>query len=173
LKKSLSVPLVFLGTLGLSACQEPPTEIAQVDVHQEFYSSLEDCAQDWGSDPANCTPETSASIADGVATSSSSSASSSGGGGHGGSSFTRYSGPRYYWFRTESGGGYPVAIDHNGDTRRISQGFVANSGPSARPHSVSSSVKPTSLPSHLTATPSISRGGFGRIGSAFAHSSGG
>lgn len=105
LKRSNCVPLVLLGTIAtLSACDGQQN--AQ-QLQQEFYTTIEDCQQDWGADPKNCT------------SASSGSASGHAGGG--------YYGPRYYWDRSI---GHPVAVSPSGETRVVRNSFVSRGAPS-------------------------------------------
>lgn len=71
MKRSISAPLLLLGSIALSACGQSH------ELTQQVYKSKEDCEQDWN---------------DGQSCSQSSGGSSHGSGG-------RWSGPRYYWDR--------------------------------------------------------------------------
>lgn len=197
MKKSLSVPLVCLGTLGslasLTGCDKGNDVPAQteVQVKQDFYTSLEDCQRDWGSDPLNCraamgttevdgqtqvssgftgqtSPSTSAgdpatAAASGQAVATGPSAYPHGYG---------YSGPRYYWFRNEQGG-YPVALEPNGQTRAIANSRINADG--AR-FAERSWVSHSTIPGKYAASADYwrtTRSGFGRTASSLGHSSGG
>lgn len=170
MKRSLSVPLVFLGTLGaLSGCSDEPPANTEVQVKQDFYASLEDCQRDWGTEPQNCQQALGTTTVNGQDTvtsgyngSNASSGSTSGtasagfhGGGGGG-----YAGPRYYWYRNESGG-YPMAVDPDGKTRPVSGSRIPESGARFASQSVSTR---TAMPTHLTASKGVIRSGFGSFG---------
>jgi hypothetical protein len=156
-KRSLTVPLIFIGTLG--ACYYLfSSSDEDVQVQQYTYQSLKECEADWGGDEGNCQPE--------EASSTSSGGGSSGGGsyGHGYNSFysdnastsnQRYRGPRFFWQRNGSEG-HPVEVRPDGSTRQIS-GARLTSG-QASSHAFSS---------HVTSG-SISRGGFGSSAGHFS-----
>lgn len=99
MKRSLSVPLLFLGTLGLTGCGPQPLEQADVPIRQDFYTSATDCRNDWGNEAEHCQPTQPNSA--------------SGTGGHGSSV---YAGPRYYW---DHGSGRPFEVMPSGQTRPI------------------------------------------------------
>lgn len=171
MKRSLTVPLVFLGTLGtLSGCSDAPPANTEVQVKQDFYASLEDCQRDWGSEPQNCQQalstttvngqDTVASGYTGNRTSNDGSGSASSGYHGGGGDGYRYTGPRYFWFRNEQGG-YPMAIDADGKVRRVSGSSIPESGAKYANQSVSTR---TSMPTHMTASKGMIRGGFGSTG---------
>lgn len=153
MKRSISVPLIFLGTLGgLTYCHQRCDIPANTDVQvkQDQYVNLNDCQRDWGIDPQNCreTPANSALTA------------GPGGGAH------TYSGPRYFWYRHENGG-YPVAIDPDGTTHQITGSHITASGAEFARQTTSSH---SSIPTHMTASSGVLRNGFGRMG---CNSSGG
>lgn len=158
-KRSLTVPLIFIGTLGAFYYLFSSND-EDVQVQQYTYQNLQDCQADWGSDDANCQPEQSSSGSSSGGTSS----------GHGGAYTTssynsfygdntnsgqRYNGPRFFWQRTGSGG-YPVEIRPDGSTRQIS-GAKLSVG-QASSHAFSSHVS----------SGSISRGGFGSSAGHFS-----
>lgn len=147
------MPLIFIGTLGamyyfLSSSDE------DVQVRQDSYLSLQDCQADWGSDdPERCRADDSLDN------------SSSHGGGSASHSFytsqanndvrsTHYSGPRYFWQRTDTGG-YPMEIRPDGTTRQITGAKVSNGQPS---HAFGSKFS----------SGSVSRGGFGSSAGHFS-----
>lgn len=145
-KRSLTVPLIFIGTLGamyyfFSSSDE------EIQVRQDSYLSLQDCQADWGSDPENCrveqSPSTSSSSHGFYSTSDNSARS------------TYYSGPRYYWQRTSSGG-YPMEIRPDGSTRQITSARITNGQASSHAFSSKSS------------SGFISRGGFGSSAGHFS-----
>ena len=147
MKRSISVPLIFLGTLGgLTYCHQRCDIPAYTDVQvkQDQYDKLNDCQRDWGTEPQNCqeTPPNSSPTA-GLS-----------GGAH------TYSGPRYFWYRHENGG-YPMAIDPDGTTRPVKGSHIDASGAKVARQTISSQK---SLPTHMTASTGVLRNGFGRIG---------
>lgn len=160
--RSLTVPLIFIGTLGAGWYYFSP-DAQEVNVRQDSYVSLEDCQKDWGDDPNNCQSEgapaggTSTSLADNGGSGSGSHANSYVGGG-GGSIYrptSHYHGPRYYWQRDSSGSGRPMAVAPDGSTRPISGARITPSGPS---RSVGSSFS----------SGTVSRGGFGSSAGHFS-----
>lgn len=176
MKRSLSVPLIFLGTLGaLTGCGDEPPANTEVPVKQDFYASLEECQRDWGNEPENCqqalttttvngqdtvnsgyagsngTANSSSTISPAVTTSTTSST-----GFHGGGAY-RYSGPRYYWYRNEQGG-YPMAVDSNGKTRPVIGSRIPPSGAQFANQTLSTH---TSMPTHMTGSKGVIRSGFG------------
>lgn len=154
MKRSISVPLIFLGTLGaLSACSDDPPANTEVHVKQDFYVSLDDCREDWGSEPENCQQ-----AHDARTTSST--------GSHG-SSLYHYSGPRYFWYRNASGG-HPMALDADGKTRPVIGSRIPESGAKFASQSLNTR---TSMPTHMAASPGVVRSGFGSTGRG--HSAGG
>lgn len=153
MKRSISVPLIFLGTLGgLTYCQQRCDIPANTDIQvkQDQYVNLNDCQRDWGTEPQNCqeTPPNSVPTA-----------------GLSGGSHT-YSGPRYFWYRHENGG-YPMAIEPDGTTRYVMGSHITASGAEFARQTTSSH---SSMPTHMTASSGVLRNGFGRIG---CNSSGG
>jgi hypothetical protein len=175
MKRSISVPLIFLGTLGcLSGCSDGPPANTEVQVKQDFYATLDDCQRDWGTEAQNCqqalTTTTvngqdtvSSGYAGGNATTSgatsgtastSSSAGYHGGGGYG------YSGPRYFWYRHEYGG-YPMAVDPDGKTRAIIGSRIPESGAKFANQTVNTK---TTMPTQMTASKGVIRSGFGSFG---------
>ena len=158
-KRSLTVPLIFIGTLGALYYMFSSSD-EDVQVQQYSYQSQQDCQADWGSDDANCQPDQS------------SSGGTSGGSsvGHGGSyasssynsfygdntnSGQRYNGPRFFWQRTGSGG-HPVEIRPDGSTRQISGAKLSVGQSSSH-----------AFASHASSG-SISRGGFGSSAGHFS-----
>lgn len=173
MKRSITVPLIFLGTLGgLTYCHNSADVPADtvVQVKQDFYASLEDCQRDWGSEAQNCQQALGTTTVNGqdtvtsgytgtnAATGSSSSASSGYHGGGGGG--YRYSGPRYFWYRNESGG-YPMAIDPDGKTRPVIGSRIPPSGAQFASQSLNTR---TIMPTHMTASKGVIRSGFGSTG---------
>lgn len=169
MKRSLSVPLVFLGTLGgLSGCNDEPPANTEVQVKQDFYASLEDCQRDWGTEPQNCQQALGTSTVNGQdtvtsgytganvsASPGSAAATNSGSGYH-----HVYSGPRYFWYRNE-GGGYPMSVDANGKIRPVNGSRIPESGARFASQSVSTR---TTMPTHMTGSPGVIRSGFGSFG---------
>lgn len=82
---------MILGGLGVGVC----TRSTDVDVHQQVYSSQEECERDWG-DSKSCKQDSGSSGAHGA----------------GG----RWYGPRYYWNRDLQ---KPVQLNADGSTRTI------------------------------------------------------
>ena len=172
MKRSITVPLIFLGTLGgLTYCHNSADVPAntEVQVKQDFYASLDDCQRDWGTEAQNCqqalgttTVNGQDTVSSGYAGSNTASASTSGTSSAGihGSGPYGYSGPRYFWYRHEYGG-YPMAIDRDGKTRPISGSRIPESGAGFASQSISAR---TSMPTHLTAAHSVLRSGFGGTG---------
>ena len=72
-----------------------------VDVQQYTYQSLADCQADWGTDAGNCQPE--------PASSGYGSTHGFYGSSYGSNTAQRYTGPRFFWQRTASGG-HPVEV---------------------------------------------------------------
>lgn len=170
MKRSISVPLIFLGTLGaLSGCSDEPPANTEVQVKQDFYASLDACQQDWGTEPLNCqqamtttTVNGQDTVSSGYAGSNASSEASnntSSGYSYGSSSY-RYAGPRYYWYRTENGG-YPMQVDHDGKTRPVVGSRIPPSGAQFASQSVNTR---TTMPTHMTASKGVVRSGFGSFG---------
>lgn len=89
MRRSVSVPLMILGGLGVGVC----TRSTDVDVHQQVYSSQEECERDWG-DSKSCKQDSGSSGAHGA----------------GG----RWYGPRYYWNRDLQ---KPVQLNADGSTQ--------------------------------------------------------
>jgi len=153
-KRSLTVPLIFLGTLGAFYYMFSSSD-EDVQVQQYSYQNLQECQADWGTDDGNCQPEDS------------SGGTSSGGSTYGhGSSYSsfygnntsteqRYRGPRFFWQRTGSGG-YPVEIRADGSTRQISGSHLSVGQPSSRASAT-----------HVSSG-TISRGGFGSSAGHFS-----
>jgi hypothetical protein len=136
MKRSHSIPLIFLGTVsGLSGCDNVPKH-TEIPVNQDFYNSYSDCQKDWGYEQQNCRPSQTT-----------------------GSGYS-YSGPRYYWYRNENGG-QPMALESDGTTRPITSSRISASGAK---YAVSSSRYKAYMPTHLTASKSVLRGGFGHFG---------
>lgn len=176
MKRSISVPLIFLGTLGaLSGCSDELPANTEMQVKQDFYASLEDCQRDWGSEAQNCqqalgtttvngqdtvTSGYTASNATTGNTSSGNTSTTTSAGYHGGGGGYRYAGPRYYWYRNESGG-YPMAVDPDGKTRSIIGSRIPPSGAQFANQTVSTR---TNMPTHMTASKGVMRSGFGGIG---------
>lgn len=168
MKRSLSVPLVFLGTLGaLSGCSDEPPARSEVHVKQDFYASLEDCQRDWGTEPQNCQQALSTTTANGQDTVSSGYTGTNANASPGtsatgtGSGYNHiYSGPRYFWYRNEYGG-YPMAVDADGKTRPVNGSRIPESGARFASQSVSTR---TSMPTHMTASKGVIRSGFGSTG---------
>lgn len=170
MKRSISVPLIFLGTLGaLSGCSFEPPANTEVQVKQDFYASLEDCQRDWGKEPENCQQamttnsvngqdDVTSGFAGGGASSVAGNPTSAGHSYVG--SVYPYSGPRHYWYHTESGG-YPMQVDRDGKTRPVFGSNIRESG--ARFSSQTVGTR-TPIPTHMTASKSVSRGGFGGTG---------
>ncbi len=134
-KRSRTVGLVLLGTLGTAwvgyfAWQNTRPE--NITLRQDQYASMDDCLADWGGDANTCTPAQA-----------NSSGSTSGGG-------YRAVGPRYYWFRNAAGGGYPVELSADGQTRQLTNSRVSSQGSTRASGAFQSSH-------------SISRGGFGSL----------
>lgn len=132
MKRSLTVKLVFLGTVAsaVTACGREE----KIQVHQQTYASREACEADWGRDNDDCKPDTT---------------SPSSGGSHGGGS--AYVGPRYYWDR---GLGHPMVVEPSGATRPAPGSHVTANGSSlARAVSTASASRSSSG--------SVVRGGFG------------
>lgn len=157
-KRSLTVPLIFIGTLGALYYMFSSSD-EDVQVQQYSYASLEDCQADWGMDAGNCQAETVSGNTSGGSSS-----------GHGGSypsnssnslygnntnNGRRYSGPRFFWQRSGSDG-HPVEIRPDGSTRQISGARLSVGQPSSR-----------ALGSSLTSG-RISRGGFGSSAGRFS-----
>lgn len=176
MKRSISVPLIFLGTLGgLSGCSDGPPANTEVQVKQDFYASLEDCQRDWGTEVQNCqqaltttTVNGQDTVTSGYAGSNATTGNATSGysntttsaGYHGGGAGYRYSGPRYYWYRHENGG-YPMAVDPDGKTRSIIGSRIPESGAQFAGQTVSTR---TNLPPRTTASKGIFRSGFGSFG---------
>jgi hypothetical protein len=171
MKRSITVPLIFLGTLGgLTYCHNSADVPAntEVQVKQDFYASLDDCQRDWGSEAQNCQQALGTTTLNGqdtvisgytgthAATGSPNMTTSAGvpSGAYG------YSGPRYFWYRHESGG-YPVAIDPDGKTRPIIGSRIPPSGAQFANQSLNTR---TSMPTHMTASKGVIRSGFGSTG---------
>jgi hypothetical protein len=164
MKRSLSVPLIFLGTLGgLTGCGDEPPANTEVQVKQDFYASLEDCQRDWGNEPENCQQALTTTnfngqdtVSSGYAgsnaatdstnamTSAGTSTTTSSAGFHGGGGY-RYSGPRYYWYRNEYGG-YPMAVDSSGKTRPVIGSRIPPSGAQFASQSVNTRTAMPSTP---------------------------
>lgn len=179
MKRSISVPLIFLGTLGaLSGCSDEPPANTEVQVKQDFYASLDDCQRDWGNEPENCQQALTTTSVNGqdtvssgyagsnaatdstnAMTSAGTPSASSSSGFHGGGGY-RYSGPRYYWYRNEQGG-YPMAVDSSGKTRPVIGSRIPPSGAQFASQSVNTR---TSMPTHMTASKGVVRSGFGSFG---------
>ncbi len=167
MKRSISVPLIFLGTLGaLSGCSDEPPANTEVNVKQDFYANLNDCQQDWGSEPQNCQQALTTTnvngqdtVSHGYAGGNTTSSHSTSTSYHSGSGYS-YSGPRYFWYRNESGG-YPVAIDRDGNTRSIIGSRIPESGARFAGQSVSTK---SSMPTQMTASKGVIRSGFGSFG---------
>lgn len=176
MKRSISVPLIFLGTLGaLSGCSDDTPANTEVQVKQDFYASLEDCQRDWGSEAQNCqqalgtttangqdtvTSGYAASNATASNTTSGTASTTSSAGYHGGGGGYRYSGPRYFWYRHENGG-YPMAVEADGKTRSIIGSRIPPSGAQFANQTVNTK---TTMPTHMTASKSVIRSGFGSFG---------
>ncbi len=171
MKRSITVPLIFLGTLGgLTYCHNSADVPAntEVQVKQDFYASLDDCQRDWGSEAQNCQQALTTTTVNGqdtvtsgyagsnVATGSPNMTTSAGvpSGSYG------YSGPRYFWYRNESGG-YPMAVDPDGKTRPIIGSRIPPSGAQFASQSLSTR---TIMPTHMTASKGVVRSGFGSFG---------
>ncbi len=169
MKRSISIPLVFLGTLGgLSGCGDDLPANTDLQVKQDFYASLEDCQRDWGTEPQNCqqalattTVNGQDTVSSGYAGSNAASApaNSTSSTGYRGGSYA-YAGPRYYWYRNEYGG-YPMRVDPDGKTHPVNGSRIPESGAKFASQTVSTR---TSMPTHMTASKGILRGGFGGIG---------
>jgi hypothetical protein len=178
MKRSISVPLIFLGTLGgLTYCQNSTDVPAntEVQVKQDFYASLEDCQRDWGSEAQNCQQALTtttvngqdtvtsgyagSNVTTGNATSGTTSTATSAGY-HGSGGGYRYAGPRYYWYRNESGG-YPMAVDPDGKTRAIIGSRIPESGAQFANQTINTK---TTMPTHMTASKGVIRSGFGSFG---------
>lgn len=170
MKRSLSIPMIYLGTLGvLSYCSNEPTTNTVVQVKQDFYASLEDCQRDWGNDPQNCRQALSTvntngqdSVTNGYTGSDANTAprtattSTSGGSSY----ISRYSGPRYFWYRNEYGG-YPMTVDSYGNTHPVEGSRISESGAKFANQTVSIQ---NSMPTHMTASKGVIRSGFGSTG---------
>lgn len=171
MKRSISVPLIFLGTLGgLTYCQQRCDVTADIEVQAktDYYATLNDCQRDWGTEAPNCQEIQNTkpinwlhSASSGPATTyfSGTDRAPSSASIHDGKGYA-YSGPRYYWYRTENGG-YPMALDPDGKTRALKDSRVPESGAKFASQSVSTR---TTLPKHMTASEGVLRGGFGQIG---------
>lgn len=167
MKRSISVPLIFLGTLGgLTYCQQrcviPANSIVQLK--QDQYANLNDCQRDWGTEPENCqAPPTSPQVNDQKPLKGDLSdlfqAHSKQTTGRIGDVYA-YDGPRYFWYRHENGG-YPMTIQPDGTTRKVMGGHVTTSGAQFARNSISSQ---RSMPTDMTASSGVLRNGFGRIG---------
>jgi hypothetical protein len=131
MKRSHEVALWMLGA-GLGVASMYTEDKTTEQLKQDSYVSKSDCVQDWGVEE-NCKEDSG----------STSHISNGGGGGSGGS---RYSGPRYYWDRSE---GHPVIVTDFG---------VHQPMPSAHP---SGNVLSHSLSSVNAG--SVTRGGFGHF----------
>ena len=169
MKRSLKVPLIMLGTLGMGfsivSCQEEPEQIPQsVDIRQEFYDSSDGCRKDWGAGETYC--QLAAQMGEGplnenFAYNNAESGGSGGvvGGGGTGTGARVYSGPRYFWHR-EGNTGYPVEVLRDGSTRPVKGTSIPFSGSSlARASAVQRSATPASYVAERKAA--IARGGFG------------
>lgn len=146
MKKSRAVPLILLGTLTLlSGCGGESEPEKKAEVKQHIYTSREDCLNDWGRDERDCRP--------------------AGTGSH------VYLGPRYYWHH---GGGYPVAVDHDGSTRRLSGSFLSRPGATSRATGITTSTAhiggggARAGGSHGGGGGHVSRGGFGGTAHGFS-----
>lgn len=102
MKRSHRVTLLVIGTLALAGCADDDDT-----TYQSQYRSLQDCQDEWGTDPRNCTPRA---------------------GGSGSSSSTHF-GPRYYWDR---GINRPVTVDESGNRRVITGSHLTSPGNSSR-----------------------------------------
>ena len=170
MKRSITVPLIFLGTLGgLTYCHnstEGPAN-TEVQVKQEFYASLEECQRDWGTEPQNCQQALATTTVNGQDTVSSGYAGSNASSGTLSSTASTgyhsggyaYSGPRYYWYRNENGG-YPMRLDPDGKTHPVNGSHIRESGAKFASQTISTR---TSMPTHMTASKGVMRGGFGSI----------
>jgi uncharacterized protein YgiB involved in biofilm formation len=88
------VNLVMLGSaVALHGCDDPPQQL-----HQQLYSSQEDCTQDWR-ETSRCTPSPSPSQPG------------------------YYYGPRYYW---DPQRGRPVVVNPNGTVREVADARVTS-----------------------------------------------
>lgn len=153
-KRSLTVPLIFLGTLGAFYYMFSSSD-EDVQVQQYTYQNLQECQADWGMDDANCWPEDSAG-------GGSSGSSSYGHGSYYNSSYgyntnneQRYRGPRFFWQRTGSGG-HPVEIRPDGSTRQINGAKLSVGQTSSH-----------AFASHVSSG-TVSRGGFGSSAGHFS-----
>lgn len=172
MKRSISVPLIFLGTLGgLTYCHNSSDVPAntEVQVKQDYYASLDDCQRDWGTEAQNCqqaltttTVNGQDTVSSGYAGSNASSGSAIGTSSAGtySSSAYHYYGPRYFWYRHESGG-HPMAIDPDGKTRPVIGSRIPESGARFASQSVNTR---TAMPTHMTASKGVIRSGFGGTG---------
>jgi hypothetical protein len=171
MKRSLYVPLIFLGTLATLTKFNNDSDIpatTEIPIKQDFYTSLEECQRDWGSEPQNCRQAMTTqnfngqeSLVNGYSGSDSSSHTSTSIVTTSSSSSTHtYSGPRYFWYRTENGG-YPMTIDSEGKTRPVISSRIPPSGAQFATQTVTTHA---SMPTHLTASHSVIRGGFGGTG---------
>jgi hypothetical protein len=170
MKRSSSVPLIFLGTLGgLTYCQNSTDVPAntEVQVKQDFYATLDDCQRDWGTEAQNCQQALTTTTVNGQDTVSSGYAGGNTTPGSSGTTSTvysgssyHYSGPRYFWYRHEYGG-YPMAVDPDGKTRPIIGSRIPESGAKFAVQSVNAK---TSMPTHMTASKGVTRSGFGSFG---------
>lgn len=104
-KKSVSVPLIILGTLSLSACDPQPLN----DVQQQVYNSREECERDWN-DGQSCTDNPN-----GEPTNDHNPYYVYG---------PRWYGPRYYWDHDLQ---RPVQLRQDGTTRVINNSRINSS----------------------------------------------
>lgn len=141
-KKSVSVPLLMLGTLTIAGC----SPVQDIDLKQAHYSSKEECEKSW--DEGQCQAPRSV------------------GGGY--ANTTGYwRSPHYYWDRDIN---KPVVVYENGNTRVLNTNEVARMGES-RASYISSEpalVSKGSGSSSGVSRGSVSRGGFGGGGRASA-----
>lgn len=153
-KRSLSVPLIMLGTMTLSGCDMPPDSASEdLEIAQSFYTSKEDCEKDWSEDPSLC--KTDPAAPQQVASNDHGGEHASGGGGgfiflnnssSAQSAPQRWAGPRYYWDRSID---KPVVVHDNGNMQVMKNSSISH-GPSAHATAHTS-----------THYASVSRGGFG------------
>lgn len=140
------MPLIFIGTLGAFYYMFSSND-ENVDVQQYTYQSLADCQADWGTDAGNCQSE--------PASSGYGSTHGFYGSSYGSNTAQRYTGPRFFWQRTASGG-HPVEVLPDGSTRPISGARLSSGSGSTR-----------AISTHVTSG-SISRGGFGSSAGRFS-----
>lgn len=145
MKRSQSVPLVLLGTLGLATLAGCGPSDPNVPVKQQRYATQQDCLSDWGNDQRNCQR-----------------------------SGTGYVGPHYFWNHSGGypmvidSNGTQRAVTNS----HFSSPGASSSSVGRAVSSTSSNITVPAQSSIGRAAAPVARAGFGSTGSSFSSSGG-